>query len=706
MNPFRSFLEQKTPRKNTSFIFITFFCAFIIISGIVGFSIARIYFPSQRKTSDTVPQKSQNGDTPIKTQKQDEEKPTLPDESTGSPEIDEEQNLDLMSSTEIASLNIFRDDYYVKTRYFTVGNFTGGKYAGSRIISIIAEEGGMGGNIIKNFLIAETPEKYVFFTRYGEKPFEDSLGTQNKRIVLNSGYLIFPLDPPQFAERGNDNQKITWQKPEEITELQKNTIFSQPQQPWYDVGTIPFGYYPGYDVVITASANSTPFAFPSVTRFLKKGNRWILVSSPTVSIRGDWWTALRYIVDEHYTIKELEFPTNIEAKGMKLKFEYNWINADRYTATFPSGTYDENKYEKSFVDSILGDIFIPKIQSGEANDGRFIAILPDSTELVYSLVIPFTSENNIPEVTWDDGVKNESEYLYQRVNGCGTKDFAHVIGSPDSETVNAQTDLTEAGTTSQGDDIYALSEKKHLLLTTLYEEYETIRKTYAGFEDMKKAPETLTYEQFLAERPVFYWKDPFGRIIEFRKNIFIPVAECGKPVIYLYPEQTTNVHVRVEPKGGMTYSDPPYENGWNVIADPNGRLIEVKSKKQYPYLFWEGRGKRYEQPKKGWSIRQKEVSNFLEEKLSALGLNKQERADFREFWEPRMRTAPYYFITFLGTREMDLLAPLTITPKPDTVIRVLMDFSPLEQPIATQSYKIRTPERRGFTVVEWGGVIN
>jgi hypothetical protein len=51
------------------------------------------------------------------------------------------------------------------------------------------------------------------------------------------------------------------------------------------------------------------------------------------------------------------------------------------------------------------------------------------------------------------------------------------------------------------------------------------------------------------------------------------------------------------------------------------------------------------------------------------------------------------------------LAPLTISPRPDTVIRVFMDYQVLAQPIKVKEQLIKTPARRGFTVVEWGGAI-
>ena len=59
----------------------------------------------------------------------------------------------------------------------------------------------------------------------------------------------------------------------------------------------------------------------------------------------------------------------------------------------------------------------------------------------------------------------------------------------------------------------------------------------------------------------------------------------------------------------------------------------------------------------------------------------------------------------LCTYGVDDLAPLSISPKPDTVIRILMDFMPLQRPILVEGFNIRTPVRKGFTVVEWGGVL-
>ena len=49
--------------------------------------------------------------------------------------------------------------------------------------------------------------------------------------------------------------------------------------------------------------------------------------------------------------------------------------------------------------------------------------------------------------------------------------------------------------------------------------------------------------------------------------------------------------------------------------------------------------------------------------------------------------------------------PLEISPKPDTIIRVLMKYKPLNKKINIKEQKLDTPTRAGFTVVEWGGTI-
>jgi hypothetical protein len=207
---------------------------------------------------------------------------------------------------------------------------------------------------------------------------------------------------------------------------------------------------------------------------------------------------------------------------------------------------------------------------------------------------------------------------------------------------------------------------------------------------------------------MFFWKDSFGRIIQFTNLHYIFGGGCGKPVIYLYPEQTENISVKVTPTAGMTVSDPKYDNGWNVIADSQSNILNLADNKTYPYLFWEGRGDSiYHIPQQGFVVAKENLNSFFDDKLAKEGLIQKEINDFKEFWIPKMleENKPYYFVTFVDRATIDKLAPLDINPKPDTTIRVLMDYKGLDSPIAVQGFDIKTPERTGFTAVEWGGVL-
>ena len=63
----------------------------------------------------------------------------------------------------------------------------------------------------------------------------------------------------------------------------------------------------------------------------------------------------------------------------------------------------------------------------------------------------------------------------------------------------------------------------------------------------------------------------------------------AKPVIYLYPKQSTDVSVTLGyPEEELTYTYPAYEDGWRVHAEPDGRLTNLKDGSTHYYLFWEG----------------------------------------------------------------------------------------------------------------------
>lgn len=323
------------------------------------------------------------------------------------------------------------------------------------------------------------------------------------------------------------------------------------------------------------------------------------------------------------------------------------------------------------------------------NEGSFVVQAPDGSPQRYYIEIPLvTDKNAVPNITWNDGKANTVGYIFRSFSGCGFTSYAQIVDMDMAK-------LDVGGKTAKGDPVYLLKDENDPLYSTYYE------NVYYAPEGQKKS-----FRDFVAARPFFYWKDPFGRLVQFTNVEFQSQAECGKPVIYLYPTVTTDVSVQVEPTGGMTKSDPDYGNGWEVTAHPDGSLVQKGTGKPYPYLFWEGRSDSlWQMPDSGFVVAQKDVAGFLNDKLAALGLNAREAADFKEFWLPRFSGHPYYLVTFSGNALMDGIAPLSITPEPDTVIRILMDFKGLDAPITVREPVLKKPARNGFTVVEWGGVI-
>ena len=66
-----------------------------------------------------------------------------------------------------------------------------------------------------------------------------------------------------------------------------------------------------------------------------------------------------------------------------------------------------------------------------------------------------------------------------------------------------------------------------------------------------------------------------------------------------------------------------------------------------------------------------------------------------------MENNKYNVIRFETIEEQNKNMPLDIAPTPDTVIRVMMDWKAIDEPIEISEQKLTTPERKGFTVVEW-----
>ena len=176
----------------------------------------------------------------------------------------------------------------------------------------------------------------------------------------------------------------------------------------------------------------------------------------------------------------------------------------------------------------------------------------------------------------------------------------------------------------------------------------------------------------------------------------------AKPVIYLYPEEETEVTVTLDFDGTLTSTYPDYGEGWTVTARPDGTLTDPDTGREYYCLFWEGVTDTEYDFSTGFCVAGEDTAAFLEDALDRLGLTQREANEFILYWLPRMEGNPCNLISFQTDAYTDSAA-LTIDPAPDTLIRVFMAWKGLDAPVEIAPQELTAPERTGFTAVEWGG---
>ena len=179
-------------------------------------------------------------------------------------------------------------------------------------------------------------------------------------------------------------------------------------------------------------------------------------------------------------------------------------------------------------------------------------------------------------------------------------------------------------------------------------------------------------------------------------------ALAAKPVIYLYPQEKTDVTVRLSYAGELLVTYPDYGQGWQVTAYPDGTLIDQTDGAEYSYLFWEGTDDTAYDFSTGFVVKGGDTEAFLKEKLAYLGLLPREYNEFIVYWLPKLMNNPYNLISF-QTQAYTQSAPLEITPAPDSVQRVFMACRPLEEPVDIAPQQLEPFHREGFAVIEWGG---
>jgi hypothetical protein len=180
-------------------------------------------------------------------------------------------------------------------------------------------------------------------------------------------------------------------------------------------------------------------------------------------------------------------------------------------------------------------------------------------------------------------------------------------------------------------------------------------------------------------------------------------GEDVKPILYLYPTEETRVSVKLSNPEALTAQYPAYGDGWEVVAQPDGDLTQVGTGLELYSLYYEARRARpAEVTGTGFVVPGDQTAAFLEETLPKLGLSPHEAQEFIVYWLPRWQDNAYTYVRFETAAEIDQNQTLTITPQPETLIRVRAVFKALNEPIEVTPQTFTTPQRTGFVAVEWG----
>lgn len=351
-------------------------------------------------------------------------------------------------------------------------------------------------------------------------------------------------------------------------------------------------------------------------------------------------------------------------------------------------------------------------QYGQASLQKFVRRYVDTklSAMNYMLNLPTGTQksvtyapipNDLSTYTWNNGVKVQkgdpakipytTSVIAGVVRGCGA-----VMNSVTRVDDAKDSDFVVAGKTPKGQTVYAFKDNNNHVVKDVYKDYVAA---------LDGASKPLSVEEIVKQHAIVAYKDTDGTWLVYNRDQFAFVGGCGKPVVYLYPTKTQNVNVRVS--ANVTVSDPTYNpaTGWNALAQPNGQL--TVNGRAYDSLFWEGTGSGlYPGITSGTVVKRADAVATIRSQLLQQGLNQKESNDFLAYWQNKIPDTPYVRLTWFNTAQMDQLAPLSVTPKPDTSLRVFLDMAGYDYPVTIPTQHFTQTERKGFTLVEWGGLIN
>lgn len=557
-------------------------------------------------------------------------------------------------------------------------------------------------------LVPESPQKTDSPTSTGAEEASSTMGGDTSYSDAS------PLDG---IKQEPELMEITWTKPKKVDvpktlgiEFDENGVAQIAGDMWatptaYDLGYVGLGDYKGFHLLKWQREEAGLGTYQEYTDVLisPDGKRKV-VSTQGLSEETQKWFSEKGFETKNVSYKKTKPLNELTLQNGKVLHlqesdpRYTNFGCTQAACDIPvQGTAKEGiKYY------FMSDDIVRNFGPGEAS---VIVYDADGSAYIYnslpvSMLYKDDQTNSVQGVganfkgsaiQWDTDLGQANTWFNPAENsGCGSTGMPALV---EASVVNAAGGVEKVGTID-GEAVYRPKKPAdHPLVKHLLDMWYTgdDQKSMGAFLEKYPVPLLIT-------------KDIVGRWMQIANADVIPAAECGKPVIYLYPETKTNVSVRLPHFVDVTVSEPTYpRQGWDVIANPDGKL-EYADGKTYGSLYWEGTGIAYQKPSTGWVVKGSELESFLGRTLAQYGLNQKESQDFKDFWLPIMQKYALVRISFL-TDDWSKAAPLSVSPRPKTAIRLFMDWQPISQEVRLQAPVVRTPVREGFTLVEWGGTL-
>ncbi len=149
----------------------------------------------------------------------------------------------------------------------------------------------------------------------------------------------------------------------------------------------------------------------------------------------------------------------------------------------------------------------------------FYRFRPDGTFTIYAYQLPFDPNKIQWNALYTDS--QTAEFSSTTRIGCGPL-HADVISIAPPDTLS-QSDLTPIGTFNNGTGlVYGLTDTNHSFLKQFYAAYSGEVPLWWRTKEFPIG----TYEAFVAHNPIFFFRDPFDRLIRLTNTRYIPPDTC------------------------------------------------------------------------------------------------------------------------------------------------------------------------------------